>query len=123
MDTRPFRSVLYIPGSKERALHKATTLPTDAIIFDLEDAVAIDEETPRAPLAGRHAASAGLWPARKLVRINDLGTEWGADDLDEIAAPGPKRSCCPRSTARRMSRIWPVVWTPVPKPPTPASGR
>ena len=37
---RPFRSVLYIPGSKERALEKAKTLPVDAIIFDLEDAVA-----------------------------------------------------------------------------------
>ncbi|WP_370255486.1 aldolase/citrate lyase family protein, partial [Nioella sp.] len=36
---RPFRSVLYIPGSKERALEKAKTLPVDAIIFDLEDAV------------------------------------------------------------------------------------
>ena len=37
---RPFRSVLYIPGSKERALEKARDLPADAIIFDLEDAVA-----------------------------------------------------------------------------------
>jgi citrate lyase beta subunit len=38
----PYRSVLYIPGSKERALDKARSLPTDAIIFDLEDAVAPD---------------------------------------------------------------------------------
>ena len=39
MDVRPYRSVLYIPGSKERALEKARELPVDAIIFDLEDAV------------------------------------------------------------------------------------
>ena len=36
---RPYRSVLYIPGSKPRALDKARSLPVDAIIFDLEDAV------------------------------------------------------------------------------------
>ncbi|HEX9859252.1 MAG TPA: aldolase/citrate lyase family protein, partial [Paracoccaceae bacterium] len=41
---RPFRSVLYIPGSKDRALEKAQSLPTDAIIFDLEDAVAAEEK-------------------------------------------------------------------------------
>ena len=39
-DTRPYRSVLYIPGSKQRALDKARSLPVDAIILDLEDAVA-----------------------------------------------------------------------------------
>ena len=39
---RPFRSVLYIPGSKDRALDKARGLPVDAIIFDLEDAVSPD---------------------------------------------------------------------------------
>ena len=44
---RPRRSVLYMPGSKERALEKGKTLPTDAIIFDLEDAVAPDARTIR----------------------------------------------------------------------------
>jgi len=34
------RSVLYVPGSNERAMHKSTSLPADALIFDLEDAVA-----------------------------------------------------------------------------------
>ena len=44
MTDRPFRSALYIPGSKERALEKARGLPVDAILFDLEDAVAPDEK-------------------------------------------------------------------------------
>jgi hypothetical protein len=39
---RPARSVLYIPGSREASLDKAPILPADAIIFDLEDAVAPD---------------------------------------------------------------------------------
>ena len=41
-DLRPRRSVLYMPAANERALEKAKTLPADAIIFDLEDAVAPD---------------------------------------------------------------------------------
>ena len=45
---RPFRSVLYIPGSKDRALDKARGLPVDAIIFDLEDAVSPDAKVEAA---------------------------------------------------------------------------
>ncbi|MCU1367978.1 MAG: putative acyl-CoA lyase, partial [Ilumatobacteraceae bacterium] len=42
LSLRPRRSVLYMPAANERALEKAKTLPADAIIFDLEDAVAPD---------------------------------------------------------------------------------
>ena len=57
MDTafRPYRSVLYIPGSKDRALDKARGLACDAIIFDLEDAV-----TPDAKDAARETLKAAL---------------------------------------------------------------
>ena len=84
-DTRPYRSVLYIPGSKERALEKARTLPVDAIIFDLEDAVAIDEKVnARATL--KAALDEGGYGSRvKIVRINGLDTEWGADDARAVA--------------------------------------
>ena len=42
VSTRPRRSALYIPGSNERALEKAASIPADVIIFDLEDSVAPD---------------------------------------------------------------------------------
>ena len=42
---RPYRSVLYIPGSKDRALDKARSLPVDAIIFDLYDLTEEEIET------------------------------------------------------------------------------
>ena len=58
---RPFRSVLYIPGANQRALEKAATLPCDAIIFDLEDAVAPEEKTrARAVLARPIGRKSGL---------------------------------------------------------------
>ncbi len=85
MSNRPFRSVLYIPASKERALEKVKTLSVDAIIFDLEDAVAADEKVnARAVLA--HALSEGGFGKRfKIVRINALDTEWGLDDAKAVA--------------------------------------
>ena len=55
---RPYRSVLYIPGSKERALDKARELDCDAIIFDLEDAVAPDEKANARALLARVLAEA-----------------------------------------------------------------
>lgn len=85
MRSRPYRSVLYIPGSKARALDKARGLPVDAIIFDLEDAVSIDEkENARETLAA--ALAEGGYGARvKIVRINGLDTKWGRDDAAAVA--------------------------------------
>ncbi|MVO15068.1 HpcH/HpaI aldolase/citrate lyase family protein [Parasedimentitalea huanghaiensis] len=90
MDTRsrPFRSVLYIPGSKSRALEKAKVLPVDAVIFDLEDAVSVSEkEAARETLA--QALAAGGYGARmRIVRINGLDTQWGSDDAKAAAQMG-----------------------------------
>ena len=82
---RPFRSVLYIPASKERALDKARGLAADAIIFDLEDAVAPAEKVnARATLAAQ--LDQGGYGARvRLVRINGFDTEWGLDDARAAA--------------------------------------
>jgi (3S)-malyl-CoA thioesterase len=79
--TRPYRSALYIPGSKERALEKAQTLATDAIIFDLEDAVAPDEKIAARALLVKTVSSANFGNRAKIVRVNGLDTEWGADDI------------------------------------------
>ncbi|WP_291730045.1 CoA ester lyase [Leisingera sp. F5] len=77
---RPYRSVLYIPGSNARALEKAKTLPVDAVIFDLEDAVSVDEK-PNARETLAQALEAGGFGARiKIVRINGLDTVWGRED-------------------------------------------
>ena len=85
---RPYRSVLYIPGSKPRALEKARGLPVDAIIFDLEDAVSVEEkENARATLA--EALAQGGYGARvKIVRINGLDTAWGRADAEAAANMG-----------------------------------
>ncbi len=79
---RPYRSVLYIPGSKPRALEKAKTLPVDAIIFDLEDAVTGEEKANARALLAETLAQGGYGPRLRIVRINGLDTEWGRADAE-----------------------------------------
>ena len=85
---RPRRSVLYMPAANERALEKAKTIPADALIFDLEDAVAPDaKEAARANACA--AAASGEYGNREVtIRCNGLDTPWGADDLAAAATSG-----------------------------------
>ena len=78
---RPCRSVLYIPGSKDRALDKARSLPADAIIFDLEDAVAPDAKDAARGLLRDELDKGGYGARIKLVRVNGFGTRWGQADI------------------------------------------
>lgn len=81
MSTRPYRSVLYIPGSKERALEKARSLSADAIIFDLEDAVAPDAKIEARATLKDELDKGGYGNRAKIVRINGFDTAWGKDDV------------------------------------------
>ncbi|MCU0903538.1 MAG: CoA ester lyase [Tabrizicola sp.] len=87
--TRPYRSVLYIPASRERALEKARELPADAIIFDLEDAVSPEEKLRARELLASVLNSADYGARARIVRVNGLGTEWVEGDLAAFGAhPG-----------------------------------
>lgn len=83
--SRPYRSVLYIPGSKPRALDKARSLPVDAIIFDLEDAVSADAKEEAREILAEALAAGGYGARVKIVRINGLDTEWGRADAEAAA--------------------------------------
>ncbi len=125
---RPRRSVLYMPAANERALEKAKTLPADAIIFDLEDAVAPDaKEAARANAVA--AASSPDYGRRELtIRCNGLDTRWGAEDLAAAANSGASAVVIPKvasvSTLDMVSslldaagaparmKIWAMIETP-----------
>ncbi|CUJ03056.1 HpcH/HpaI aldolase/citrate lyase family protein [Cognatishimia activa] len=81
---RPYRSVLYIPASNTRAMEKAKTLPIDAIIFDLEDAVAPAEKENARGLLAEALATGDYGKRMRIVRINDLNTEWGPSDAAAV---------------------------------------
>ncbi|MFT4620881.1 MAG: (3S)-malyl-CoA thioesterase [Dinoroseobacter sp.] len=84
MNARPYRSVLYIPASKERALDKATTLPVDAVIFDLEDAVSPDEKASARATLKTALAQKDYGGRLRIVRINSLDTDWGHADAEAV---------------------------------------
>jgi citrate lyase subunit beta/citryl-CoA lyase len=95
-ELRPRRSVLYMPAANERALEKAKTIPADALIFDLEDAVAPEaKETARGQAVA--AASSGQYGSREVtIRCNGLDTTWGADDLAAAATSGAAAVVIPK---------------------------
>ena len=93
---RPRRSVLYMPASNERALEKAKTLAVDALILDLEDAVAPDaKDTARDNACA--AARSGEYGRRELaIRVNGIGTQWHEADLQAACAAGPDAVVVPK---------------------------
>ncbi|WP_298914665.1 CoA ester lyase [uncultured Roseobacter sp.] len=93
---RPLRSVLYIPGSKPRALVKAKSLATDAIIFDLEDAVAPDEKAAARELLVEALDEGGYGARVKIVRINALSTPWGLADAQAARDVGADAVLLPK---------------------------
>src|SRR6478736_1437202 len=93
---RPRRSVLYMPGSNERALAKARSIPCDALILDLEDAVAPDAK-PAAREAACEAVAGGAYGERELtIRVNGADTAWHRADLEAACAAGPDAVVVPK---------------------------
>ncbi|MDO5699496.1 MAG: CoA ester lyase [Dermatophilus congolensis] len=125
---RPRRSVLYMPSSNARALEKATTLPCDGIIFDLEDAVAPDAKV-EARAAACAAVQSGRYGRRELViRVNAADTPWHSDDLAAAAAAAPDAILVPKvnsadevlalvsameaAGAPEKTKLWAMIETP-----------
>ncbi|MHB2168386.1 HpcH/HpaI aldolase/citrate lyase family protein [Alsobacter sp. R-9] len=126
---RPRRSVLYMPGSNARALEKARTLPADALILDLEDAVAPDAKSQARQQVADAVRAGGFGPREVVVRINGLDTGWGEDDLRAVATTGadailiPKvsspahvvraASALAKAGAPDRTRLWIMMETPL----------
>ena len=88
---RPRRSVLYMPGSNSRALEKAKSLAADALILDLEDAVAPDaKDIARQQVSGA-VRDGGYGKREVIVRVNSLDGPWGLDDVKAAASAEPGR--------------------------------
>ncbi|HYH71495.1 MAG TPA: CoA ester lyase [Methyloceanibacter sp.] len=129
MHGRPRRSALYMPGSNARALQKAKTLPADALIFDLEDAVAPDAKPLARDLVCAAVAEGGYGGREVVIRVNALETPWGMDDLKAACAAGPDAILVPKvvhsgdiiSAAKILQslhaaetiRLWAMMETPM----------
>ena len=126
---RPRRSVLYMPAANERALEKAKDIQADALIFDLEDAVAPDSKEIAREQACAAASSSEYGNRELTIRCNGLDTPWGKDDLLAAAAAGPAAVVIPKvdgssyldeiselldqGGAPSSTQIWAMVETPI----------
>lgn len=131
---RPRRSVLFMPGSNPRALEKARSLPADAIVIDLEDAVAPDAKAEARTRVAATLSEGGFKPREVVVRSNGVDTPWFADDLAMVAAAsareeGPDALLLPKvndpetllTVGRALEalgaapslRLWAMIETPI----------
>ena len=117
-----------MPGSNARALEKARTLAADALILDLEDAVAPDAKDIAREQVVAAVKAGGFGRREVVVRINAPQTPWGKDDLAAVALAGPDAILLPKVstpgditlTARALrdlgaperTRLWAMMETP-----------
>jgi citrate lyase subunit beta/citryl-CoA lyase len=123
---RPRRSVLYMPGSNARALEKARDLAADALILDLEDAVAPDAKDLARQQVCDAVKARGFGKREIIIRINALTTPWGADDLKAAVEANPDAILVPKISKPQdlheidarigkdsKVRVWAMVETPL----------
>ena len=126
---RPRRSVLYMPGANERALEKAKGIIADALILDLEDAVAPDAKSDARDRVCAAATSGEYGNKEIAIRINGIGTQWHEDDIAAVAAAGPDAMLVPkvnsaaevvalvdaleRAGAPAHTKLWAMLETPI----------
>lgn len=121
------RSVLYMPAANTRAMDKARSLPVDAVVFDLEDAVAPALKDSARELLLVQLAAGGYGPRQLVARCNGLASPWGAADLRALAGSPVDTLCLPKvetveqleavcelldSLQRPDISLWPMIETP-----------
>ena len=122
---RPRRSVLYMPASNARAIEKARALPCDAVILDLEDAVAPDAKDAARAQAVAAIREGGFGQREVILRVNGRATQWGEADLAAAAEAGPDAVLVPKvddaadleaydgalAGAPEATRLWAMIET------------
>jgi citrate lyase subunit beta/citryl-CoA lyase len=118
-----------MPGSNARALEKARSLPADALILDLEDAVAPDAKEVARQQVCDAVKARGFGKREIIIRVNALSTSWCEADLAAATAAKPDAILVPkissprdlhaieehlvRHHADRSIAVWAMVETPV----------
>ncbi len=90
------RSSLFLPASNARAIVKARGLPCDAVILDLEDAVAPDAKVTAREAVRAAVCDDGFGDRLLVVRVNGADTDWAADDLAMLATAPPDAVLLPK---------------------------
>ena len=122
------RSVLYTPGSNQKAIDKIATFPVDGVILDLEDAVSPSQKGAARENVAKTLSTMKFRSHMVSVRINPLESDWGKEDLHAICEHPLNAIVIPKvnfardieeiaeSLARKPqtsdTRIWAMIETP-----------
>lgn len=126
MKYRPLRTALYLPANRASAVAKAREADCDAVILDLEDAVAPDAKAEAREAAIAAAREGGFGERLLVIRVNALDSEWGGADCAALQGLGhgpnaaavlvPKLSSAQELTAYRAAlgdgpELWAMLET------------
>lgn len=85
---RARRSALYVPGCNAHYLERAKTLATDAVILDLGDPILVDAKVESRNNVVAAVKKGGYGAREVIVRVNNLKSIWGEDDIKAVANIG-----------------------------------
>ena len=116
---QPYRSVLYVPADKPRAVQKARELPCDAVVLDLEDSV-LPGQKGEARAAAAQALREGGFGKPVMLRLNSLDTPDFQADLEVALLSAPAGIVLPKCEDPAAVRelhlgipLWLMVETPL----------
>ena len=104
MTLRPRRSVLYMPGVNQRAMEKAKSLDCDAVILDLEDAVAPARKDEARALVCDQVRAGGYHHRELIVRVNGEQTPWFDEDIKAAVDAAPDAILVPKVDDAAMAK-------------------
>lgn len=97
---RPRRSMLYVPGCNTHYLERARTLAADSVILDLGDPILIDAKIQSRENVVAAVKKGGYGKREVVIRVNDLDSIWGTDDIKAVANIGADAILFPNIESR-----------------------
>jgi len=96
------RSILFLPGNNERFLVRAIESAADALILDIEDAVMPDQKPEAREMVKRALQTEDFRGKERVVRVNGITTQWGADDLAAAVEGGADLILVPKADSEEV---------------------
>lgn len=98
-----FRSLLFIPGNNPSMIQNADVYLSDAIIFDLEDAVDINEKDNARNLVSNYLENAVTYPKNTILRVNSVDTSYFYKDIELVKTGIIKYVLLPKSSVDSLN--------------------
>ncbi len=99
------RSLLFIPGNNPAMLQNSDVFGSDAVIYDLEDAVSVTEKDAARVLVSQFLATTDNMPMEIVVRINGLDTDYYLKDIEAVVSDKIDTIMLPKAQVEDLSKL------------------